>query len=159
MMGYKISVVGKKLYDRRLDKMVVGSRKNFGTTNISSQDSARKLIKLLKDGYALGILADVRTRSVFSEPAEFFGKNTPTVVGPVSLARMTGLPLLPMAVYQKHEDSYEMFFGEEFYVERSDDKQKDIKIGLQTMNRKLEELILKDPTQWIWYHKRFPNEV
>jgi KDO2-lipid IV(A) lauroyltransferase len=155
MKGYKISVVGKKMYDKRLDKMLVGSRKNFGTTNVSSTDSPRKLLRLLRDGYALGILADVKTRTVVSEMCEFFGKQTPTVVGPVSLSRMTRLPILPMAIYQIDANTFEIFFDKEFHVPKSDDKQRDVREGLQMMNEKIEQLILRDPTQWIWYHSRF----
>lgn len=154
-MGYKISVVGKRLFERRIDSYLVKTRESFGTVNVQSDDSPRKLIKLLKEGYALGILPDVNTKSVAFEQIEFFGKKTRTAVGPVALARVTGLPILPMAIYTKSDYSFELICLEEFNIAKTDNKDDDIARGLKEMNTAIEKLIMKDPTQWIWFHPRF----
>ncbi len=155
--GYKISVIGKRLFDRRLDRYLVKERERFGTVNVKSDDSPIKLIRLLKKGYALGILPDVNTKTVANQKAEFFGIEARTPTGPVTLARATGLPILPMAIYSKGYKEIELLCLEEFTVEKSKDKQKDISDGLLKMNSALEKLILKDPEQWVWYHNRFKS--
>ena len=45
MKGYKVAVVGKRLFDSRLDRLLVSNRKGFEIVNIPSDASARRLLR------------------------------------------------------------------------------------------------------------------
>ena len=153
--GYSTAVIGRKLFDPRVDNLIVRARQGSGIENIPSNSSALKLIRLLKKGYAVGILADTNTKSVQWEMVPFFGRETRTVSGPVALARATGLPMLPLAIRKIDNSTYEIFNLEPIEIPRTKDKKHDMKIGLQQMNKAIENLIEEAPIDWMWYHPRF----
>ncbi len=56
--GYKSAAIGRELYDKRLNKMLVTNREKMGLLNVDTNDSPRKLLKLIKEGYVVGVLID-----------------------------------------------------------------------------------------------------
>ncbi len=153
--GYKTAVVGRKLFDPRINRLLVGSRRGSGIENVPSDAGALKLIRLLKGGYALGILADSNTRSVEGQDAPFFGIDTRTVTGPVLLARTAGLPLLPMGITKTSPKTFEIFCLPPIDIPKTADKSQDLAQGLKMMNKAIENLIERAPYDWMWYHRRF----
>lgn len=154
-LGYKVAVVARNLYDPRLDRLLVRQRERFGIVDLPSTVSARPIIKALRDGYAVGVLGDVRTRSVRSSESLFFGASADTVEGPVLIARSLGLPLLPLAIFPAGGRRLVLRVLPPVAIPSTDDRKHDLEQGLLLMNRALEQLISLCPEQWIWYHPRW----
>lgn len=153
--GYRCSVIGRKVYDERLDGMLVAQRKHFNIQNISTDSSVKTIIKALHDGRALGVLLDQDSHKVSGYFVDFFGKKALTAAGPMYIARKSGTPVVPMAIYRKPDDSYFMKILPALELEWTDDKEQDIINALIKCNKALEELIKHDPIQWVWIHKRW----
>ena len=156
-----LSVIGRQLYDKRLDKLLVENRERFGLENISSDESPKKIISLLKNGGFLGVLLDLDSNKVAGYFAPFFGIPANTAAGPVVIGRRTGSPVAPMAMFRTEDDRYLLKVLPSFELPNTDDKDADILNGLTQCNKALEEQINYDPTQWMWIHnrwKREPNE-
>lgn len=153
--GYKIAVIGRELYDKRFDKMLVDQREKFNIENIPTTTSIKAILKSLKAGRALGVLMDQDSTRVSGYFVDFFGKKAITAAGPMFIARKTGAPVVPIAIYRKPDDRYLVRVLPELKLEWTDNKDDDIKKALQKCNRALEELILYDPLQWIWVHDRW----
>jgi len=161
--GYKCSVIGRKLYDERFDHMLVAQREHFNVKNIPTDASVKTILETLRNGYALGVLLDQDSRKVRGHFVDFFGRKALTAAGPMYIARKTGSPVVPLAIYRKPDDTYLLKIMPALELEWTDDKENDIINALQKCSKALEALIKHDPVQWVWIHKRWrtrpPEEV
>jgi len=158
LKGYKVSVIGRELYDPRLDVLLVKSRESVGMENIPSSASVKQVIKVLRSGRTLGVLADQdssRVRGVF---VDFFGRPARTPVGPVLLAYKTQSPIVPMAIVQEKDDKYKIIVKEPIELATSGDKEKDIIETTQKYTKVLESIIKEYPSQWLWMHDRWKSK-
>ncbi|UCD94180.1 MAG: lysophospholipid acyltransferase family protein [Candidatus Zixiibacteriota bacterium] len=152
--GYNAAVIGRELYDGRLDKLLVDNRQAIGIVNISTQDSPRRILKALKDGYALGVLIDTDSMRVRSEFIPAFGKLSYTPVGQSILGLKTGAGFVPMACVRKGR-RYEVIVRPEIAIERTNDFDKDVYNITKKCTEALEEIINEHKDQWIWIHNRW----
>lgn len=153
-----LSVIGRQLYDKRLDHLIVNNRLRFGLENIQSDASAKKLLSVLKEGKMIGVLLDLDSSKVSGYFAPFFGRPANTAAGPVVIGRKTGSPVVPMAMFRQPDNRYLIRVLPSFEINNTDDKEADIIEGLTRCNRALEELINFDPTQWMWIHDRWKSK-
>ena len=79
LLGLRMMTVARKLYDERLNELIVSSRSRFGVETIGrgSESSALAVMKTLRRGGILAVLIDqsIRTPSVL---VPFFGDPAPT---------------------------------------------------------------------------------
>lgn len=158
LRGYKVSVIGRELYDPRLDALLIESRESVGLENISSSASVKQVIRVLRSGRALGVLADQdssRVRGVF---VNFFGRPARTPVGPILLAYKTQSPIIPMAIVREKDNKYKIIVKEPIGLVFSGDKEKDLIETTQRCTRALESIIREYPSQWLWMHDRWKSK-
>ncbi len=158
-IGYKVGVVGRQLYDSRVDEILVRQRESLGMVVVPSDASPRKLIRLIRDGYFIGILMDTNTKSVDGKPAEFFGLQTRTISGPIGLAMLLETPPLPMAIHREDGNRFVLKIYPPLKLEKSGDKDSDLENGLRSANEAIESMILDCPEEWIWFHPKFRDVV
>jgi KDO2-lipid IV(A) lauroyltransferase len=151
----KVAVIGRKLYDKRFDEMLVAQRNRFNVLNIATITSPLAIMRALAGGYALGVLLDQDSSNVQGYFADFYGKKALTAAGPILIARKTGSPILPMAIYRTNDDKFLIRILPELQFEWTDDRTGDIIRVLTMCNKALEELINYDPIQWAWIHNRW----
>ncbi len=158
LKGYQVSVIGRELYDPRLDDLLVKSRESVGLENIPSSTSVKQVIKALRSGRALGVLADQdssRVRGVF---VNFFKRPARTPVGPALFAYKTQSPIVPMAIVREEEDKYKIIVKGSIKLASSQDKEKNIIETTQEYTRILESIIREYPSQWLWMHDRWRSK-
>lgn len=153
-----LSVIGREIYDKRLDELIVGNREHFGLENIPSDAPARKVLSVLKEGKMIGVLLDLDSSKVSGYFAPFFGRPANTAAGPVVIGRKTGSPVVPMAMFRTSDNRYRIKILPAFEIDNTEDKEADIINGLTRCNKALEKLINHDPTQWIWIHNRWRSK-
>ena len=156
--GYKVSVIGRELYDKRLDKLLTEIRTKSGIQTILTTAPTKEVIKALKSGRALGVLIDqdsFRVRGIF---VDFFGKPAKTPVGPFLLAQKLGSPLVPLAIVRKKDGNYKIIIKEEIKAPDQMDKDKQIAELTQEGTKFLEEIIGEYPAQWVWMHRRWASK-
>lgn len=154
-IGYKVGVVGRQLYDPRVDEILVRQRESLGMVVVPSDSSPRKLIRLIREGYFIGILMDTNTKSVDGRLSEFFGLQTRTISGPIGLSILLERPPLPMAIYREEKNRFVLKIHPPLKFELSGDKDKDLENGLRSANIVIEQMILDSPEEWIWFHSKF----
>jgi KDO2-lipid IV(A) lauroyltransferase len=157
LKGYRLSVIGRELYDPRLDALLVKNRESVGLENIPSSASVKQMLKTLRLGRVLGVLADQdssRVRGVF---VNFFGRPTRTPTGPALLAYKTLSPIVPMAIVREKDDKYKIIVKEPIELTFSGNKEKDIIETTQKYTKVLESIIREYPGQWLWMHDRWKS--
>ena len=113
----------------------------------------REIIIKFNDGYSIALLVDQRLSegpriSFFNEPA-----HTTTI--PAQLALKYNCKLVPLSIERKETVNFEMIVHEPFEIKKTENNDQDIKNVTLKINKILEEMIIKNPKQWIWSHNRW----
>ncbi len=155
--GYKVSVIGKRVYDPRLDRLLVRLRSGQGVNIIDRDSGAKDALRDLRNGHAVGILIDQDTR-VASIDVEFFGHTASTPMGAAALAEKTGAPVIPLAIFRQPDGKYLLSVKPAIAFDQTLNKEDRIKAMVQEQTRQLEEFIRRDITQWVWMHLRWKEK-
>jgi len=158
LRGYRMSVVGRELYDPRLDRLLVRNRESVSLENIPTSRGVKPIMRALKAGRFLGVLADQdssRVRGVF---VNFFGRPARTPAGPGLLSYKTGSPIIPMAILRKGKNRYKIVVKPRVELGFSGDREKDLIDLTQEYTSVLESIIREHPSQWLWMHDRWRSK-
>ncbi len=153
--GFKSAVIGREMYDKRLDKMLVTNRTDLGLVNVQTDDSPRKILRLLRDGYAIGFLIDTDSFRVAGELTPFYGRLAKTPTGPTELGLLSGAAFVPMFCLSFPGGKYKLIFGDELVPESRERSRENIYRVTCRMTEVIENLIREYPEQWIWMHNRW----
>lgn len=154
-LGYDIAVIGREMYDKRLDELLVGNRRALGLTNIATTDSPRVLVRWLKEGKAVGVLIDNDSTRVRGVHIPAFGRLSNTPIGQTIMALRTGAALLPMACLRAEDNRYKIIIKPEISFDKDLPEQECIYQATLKCTKALEGIIRAYPDQWAWNHNRW----
>ncbi|MDR3724828.1 MAG: lysophospholipid acyltransferase family protein [Terracidiphilus sp.] len=156
LMGYPMSMVIRRLDNRRLDAFVNGIRCMYGNQVIHKDDFGRSLLTAMRKGETVGILMDTNMTPPQGAFVDFFGTPACTGTGLAHIARKTGAAVLPgFMFWEPAEKKYVLHFGEEVQIPHTDDVAADILEGTQRCTAAIESWIRRYPDQWLWIHRRW----
>lgn len=158
LRGYKLSVVGREVYDPKLNKLLIENREKMGLENISSTEDIRKMISSLQKGRVLGILADQDSKKVKGVYVDFFGKKAKTPLGPALLHLKYGFPIVPLAILRMGRYGYKIIVKKSIVFTPTGEKEKDLVQITQLYTEELEKIIRENPSEWVWMHKRWRSQ-
>lgn len=153
--GYKVAVIGRELYDKRLDEMLMTNRTEMDIVNVRTDDSPRDILRLLKENYAIGFLIDTDSFRVAGELTPFFGRLAKTPIGPTQLGLISGAAFLPIFCVSHPGGKYQIIIGEELDIESRERSRENIYKITCRMTEEIEKFIHLHPEQWIWMHNRW----
>jgi len=154
-LGYRIAVIGREIYDARLDSILVSNRTALGITNFSTTESPRNILRWLKTGGVLGVLIDTDSFRVRGMFMPFFGRLANTPVGQSLLGLRAGAAFLPTACLRTDDNHYRIVIKPEVHVQPSGNAEKDAYRITLECTKVLEEIIEENKSQWIWLHNRW----
>ena len=110
--------------------------------------------KALKKGRILGFLAgqDAGPGGAF---IEFLGKTASTPMGAAVFAKKFNSPIIPAFILRQPDGHHKVLVGEVLRYEDTGDADKDLFDLTYKMTKILEKIILDNPTQWLWFQKRW----
>jgi KDO2-lipid IV(A) lauroyltransferase len=152
---YKTAVIGRELYDKRLDEILISNRTGMGIVNVRTDDSPRSILRLLGDGYAIGFLIDTDSFRVAGELTPFFGRPARTPIGPTQLGLIARAAFMPMFCISLPGGKYRLIIGEELVPESYDRNRENVYRVTCRMTKVIENFIRTYPEQWIWMHNRW----
>lgn len=154
-LGYDIAVIGRKMYDARLDQLLVENRRALGLTNFATTDSPHKVLSWLRSGRAIGVLIDTDSRRVRSMFMPAFGRLSNTPVGQSIIGLRAGAAFVPMACLRCGGGRYRIVIRPQVEITASGDLQADVRRLTLLCTKALEEIIHCHRDQWIWLHNRW----
>lgn len=86
---------------------------------------------------------------------EFFGKKAGTYRSLASLARHTGVPVVPASAYRLPNGRHVLEFFEPIFWKDYETTQESLYQNTLAYNQAIERMILAHPEQWLWLHKRW----
>ncbi|OGL46202.1 MAG: hypothetical protein A2161_03710 [Candidatus Schekmanbacteria bacterium RBG_13_48_7] len=156
--GVSFTVIARENSNPYLNELLAKHRKIAGFNTIFREgiSTVKESLRILHNGGFLGMLVDQHTR-VESVIAPFFGIPAYTPVGPFSLARKTGVPLIFTTIHRLSNGKHCATFSKPLILKHTDDKSGDLTESAVLINRLYEETIRKHPEQWVWMHRRWRN--
>jgi KDO2-lipid IV(A) lauroyltransferase len=156
LYGYPLHYMARPLDNARLDGLVNRYRGLSGNAPIFKNESARLMLRILKDAGTVGILADQNTMREEGVFVDFFGVPACTTTGIARVALHTGAAVVPgYAVWDESLKKYRLRFEPPLELVRTDDAERDIVENTQRFAKVTEEIIRKYPEQWVWVHARW----
>lgn len=149
--GINLSAIYRPLNNIFLNKVMERIRKNYICKNQIKKglSGSREMLKAFNSGSSVAIMIDQRVSEGRKIP--FFNKIALTTTIPAQLVKRFNCKIIPV-----HIERYKNYYFKATFsnpLEFSDTSNLD-DITLQ-LNSWLEKMILKNPTQWIWTHKRW----
>jgi len=154
--GYPLHYMARPLDNARLDGLVNRYRGLSGNAPIFKNESARLMLRILKDAGTVGILADQNTMREEGVFVDFFSVPACTTTGIARVALHTGAAVVPgYAVWDESLKKYRLRFEPPLELVRTGDAERDIVENTQRFAKVTEEIIRKYPEQWVWVHARW----
>lgn len=156
-----VSAVVERLRPDDLFEWFVDLRSSYGVQVIPADGSAfASLVDAVKKRHVVCLLSD-RDLAGGGVEVNFFGRSTTLPAGPALLARRTGGPLHPCAVYfatsdgQRRTQGHHCIVGNRIAVDPTARLKSEIARVTQVMAHELEALIERAPEQWHVLEPRF----
>jgi Kdo2-lipid IVA lauroyltransferase/acyltransferase len=156
LYGYPLHYMARPLDNAPLDALVNRYRGLSGNVPILKNESARAMLKILKDAGTIGILADQNTMPQEGVFVDFFGIPACTTAGIARVALHTGAAVVPgYAVWDASLKKYRLRFEPPLELVRTGDSERDIAENTQLFAKVTEDIVRKYPDQWVWIHARW----
>jgi len=159
-LGIPFDVVAKPLKNPLTDAYFEKIRKTFGAEVLNSRRGARKILKSLQAGRAIGILLDQHISPPGAVVTEFFGRKAYTTSAITNLAMKYQIPIVPLFCLRQTSNRYKVWA--EPLLMLTGEGENAVVHNTQLLTDKIETAIRCDVSQWFWMHKRWrvkPDKV
>ena len=158
LYGFPLHYMARPLDNRPLDEMVNCYRGLSGNKPIYKNEAARMMLRVLKEGGTVGVLADQNTMPGEGVFVDFFGTPACTTTGIARVALHTEAAVVPgYAFWDENLRKYRLRFEPPLELLRTGDTEQDVLVNTQRFTKVLEEIIRRHPGQWVWIHARWKH--
>ena len=112
-------------------------------------NGVRETIEYIKKNYSIALMIDQRVSE--GEKIKFFGSPALTTTLPAQLSTKYDLGIIPVYIKRSGDAKFEIEFQKEINPKNFNNKLE----LTEELNRVLEKMILRNPSQWIWTHNRW----
>jgi Kdo2-lipid IVA lauroyltransferase/acyltransferase len=154
-LGFNIGAIYRPLNNIFLNPIMEFIRKKYicPIQIEKGSNGTKKLIKHISTNNPIALMIDQRLSSSIRVP--FFNQPATTTTTPAQLAIKYDALLVPVFLKRLEKTNFEFFIEEPLIINRTNDYDKDIFNITQSMNKKIEEFIKRDPAHWLWSHDRW----
>ncbi len=159
-LDLNLMAVAENLPNPRITDWFLDVRAKFGIDIVLTSDPQRraKMIRRLKDGGALALLAD-RDLTGKGVRVVFFGEETTMPAGPAALAELTDSVLIPVVVYFQDGPGYRIEVGDPIEIPATGTRADRVRLGTELVAEALEIQIRKQPSQWHLFQPNWPSDA
>lgn len=154
--GYPMSFLKRNVDNPLVERLADSYRLRSGNRSIDKKGSLREVLKTLKSGGVVGILADLNTTREEGVFVNFFGVPACTTAGVATLALRTGAVVLPgYIVWDESARIHRLHFEKPVATISTGNQREDVLTNTQRYTKRLEDIIRRHPDQWLWIHRRW----
>lgn len=155
-LGAPLAAVAKRQLNPLVDGFVNRTRRRLGMVVVFDDEAVRKLPRLLKEGYGIGLLADQAGLGAATHVA-FFGRPARTPRGPAVFALRFDAPLIYVLAARQPNGKFILHL-EEVPVQRTGDLDADVDATVTRFTAVLEKWVRRYPGQYLWAHRRWKRQ-
>ena len=161
LLGREIVALARPLKGHAgLNRFLNGLRASTGLTIIPNKDTARAVMRLLKEKRMVAFLGDQREKRSKAVWVELFDHKVPTSKGIVAIAMKTGAPVIPIYSIREGFLRYTVVCDEPVLIERTGDELDElIRRNARRINEVLERIVGGHPDEWFLVHRRFGRDT
>ena len=149
--GIKLATIYRPLNNFFLNPFMEYLRKTFVCKNQIKKgiNGVRDAINFIKNDHSIALMIDQRVSE--GDKISFFNEDSLTTTLPAQLALKFQLNIVPVFIERKNDDTFNIEFKRPINSKNFQNK-----ISLSNeLNKVLEQMIIKNPSQWIWTHNRW----
>lgn len=155
-VGIPVAAVAKRQVNPLSDAFVNRTRRRLGIDVVYDDEAVRKLPRLLKNGYALGLLSDQAGLGAATY-VPFFGRPARTPRGAAVFALRFGAPLLYVLAARQPSGRF-ILHVEEVEVTQTGDLDADVDATTARFTAVIERWVRRYPGQYLWAHRRWKRQ-
>jgi KDO2-lipid IV(A) lauroyltransferase len=155
--GVPVHAIARGMANPLSDAFFRRTRERLGMHIVHDRDAVRRVPRVLREGHAVGILADQATVGLASTFVPFFGRPAKTPRGAAVFALRGDVPIVLIQAVRQADGLYE-FVAEEIPVTHSADRERDIDDIIVRFTQALERLVRRHPGQYFWQHRRWKHQ-
>ena len=151
-----LSFLARRMDNPRIEEMILSIRTRLGNKQIDKINSAAQIMRTLRGGGTIGVLADVNSHPKEGVFVPFFGIPACTASGIAMLALRTNAVIMPaFAIWNEEKGKYFIVQGKIIEPVNTGDRKRDIIETTALCVAATERIIRTYPDQWIWIHRRW----
>jgi KDO2-lipid IV(A) lauroyltransferase len=136
--------------------MIMRIRTRLGNRQIDKTNAAAPILRTLRSGGTVGVLADVNSHPKEGVFVPFFGIPACTATGIAILASRANAVIVPMfAIWNEGKRRYSIVHGDIIEPANTGDRKRDVEETTAMCVAATERVVRAYPDQWIWIHKRW----
>ena len=155
--GVPIDVIVRRMSNPIFDRYLNQTRADLGMAVVYDADAVRRTTRSLKEGRAIGFLADQGVLNLASTYVPFFGRPAKTPRGPAVFTLRYHVPTLFVAAVREPDGRFHLSF-ESVPYEETGDRERDVDGIVASYTRILEGLVRGTPEQYFWQHRRWKHQ-
>lgn len=155
--GVPVDVIVRRMSNPIFDRYLNQTRADLGMTVVYDADAVRRTTRSLKEGRAIGFLADQGVLNLASTHVPFFGRPAKTPRGPAVFTLRYHAPTLFVAAVREPDGRFHLSF-EDVPYEETGDRERDVDGIVASYTRILEKMVRKAPEQYFWQHRRWKHQ-
>jgi len=148
------TLIGKRLRQQLLDRLVVGVRTSFGAQQLYQDQDIRHSIRALRSGRVICTLVDQDIARLPGIHVPWFGIPAYTATAPAALA-MLGGGMVQLVFCYERRGRWVLHFSPRRHFPRSADRKADLHAITRWVTAYEEGLVRLNPQQWVWWHQRW----
>jgi Kdo2-lipid IVA lauroyltransferase/acyltransferase len=154
--GHPMAFLARRVDNPLVERLAERNRTRYGNRSIDKRGSVREVLKTLKAGGVVGILADLNATREEGVFCDFFGVQACTTAGVAALALRTGAVVLPgYIVWDERARVHRLCFEPPVETVSTGNQKEDIAANTARYTKVLESIIRRHPDQWLWIHRRW----
>lgn len=147
-----VSVVGRPLDSKTMDKILLKNRSQFNIQMIDKKNALRQMLKAISQNRLLGVIVDQNTTKSEGVEVSFFGKKVMHSPALSLIHKRTNSIIIPVFIHKIDEFTHELTLYEPLDTENLSIQQ-----ITQAQADITEKIIQKKPDEYFWVHKRFKH--
>ena len=153
--GIPATIVARPSDNPLLDARLTAMRERTGCRIVSKRSAGRALLKTVRGGGVVGILADQRARPPDAALVPFFGRLAWTTTSIARLVEQTGALILPAVCLRTAPGRYRVVFSEALDPRTFPPEDRGVVPLTARITALVESQIREAPEQWLWLHDRW----
>ncbi|HUM03451.1 MAG TPA: lysophospholipid acyltransferase family protein, partial [Thermoanaerobaculia bacterium] len=154
-IGVPVAVIARPMDNPLLETFLRRFRERNGNTVVYKTEAAREMLRILKHGGTIGILADQHAMTADAVVVPFFGRPASTTSIVARLADRTEAPIIPSFCVRTGPARYRMEYGPVIDVRTLSPEERRPAPLTARLNLEVENVVRRDPEQWLWLHNRW----
>jgi KDO2-lipid IV(A) lauroyltransferase len=149
--GIDLAAIYRPLNNQFLNPLMENIRKKYICKKQIKKgiSGTKEILKYFKNGTSIALMIDQRVSE--GERVNFFGKGALTTTIPAQFVKKFKCKIVPVNIKREENNKFKCRIFEPVKFQEDEN----LKTITEHLNRIIENMILENPSQWIWTHNRW----